>query len=69
MRAVELRLQGQTYAQIADALDYSDESGARQAVSHLLARREAESIAELLEGAKLYGLDAPARVAVGRFAN
>lgn len=99
MRAVELRVQGQSYAQIADALDYSDESGARHAVSRLLARREAESIDELravhsarLEGvlssfwpaatagdtdaarivlrtldslAKLYGLDAPARVAVG----
>jgi hypothetical protein len=99
MRAVELRVQGQTYAQIADALDYSDESGARHAVSRLLARREAESIDELravhsarLEAvllafgpaaasgatdaarivlrtldslAKLYGLDAPTRVAVG----
>ncbi|MGY4652497.1 hypothetical protein [Mycobacterium sp. URHB0021] len=99
MRAVELRVQGQTYVQIALALDYSDESGARHAVSRLLARREAESIDELravhsarLEGvlssfwpaatagdtdaarivlrtldslAKLYGLDAPARVAVG----
>lgn len=99
MRAVELRVQGQTYAQIAEALDYSDESGARHAVSRLLARREAESIDELravhtarLESvlssfwpaatsadtdaarivlrtldslAKLYGLDPPARVAVG----
>jgi hypothetical protein len=99
MRAVELRVQGQTYAQIADALAYSDESGARHSVSRLLARREAESIDELravhsarLEAvlssfwpaatagdtdaarivlrtldslAKLYGLDAPARVAVG----
>lgn len=99
MRAVELRVQGQTYAQIADALDYSDESGARHAVSRLLARREAEGKDELravhsarLEGvlsahwpaatsgdtdaarivlqtldriAKLYGLDAPTRVAVG----
>ena len=99
MQAVELRVQGQTYAQIADALRYGDESGARHAVSRLLARREAEGIDELravhsarLEGvlsahwpaatsgepdaarivlqtldriAKLYGLDAPTRVAVG----
>lgn len=99
MQAVQLLVQGQTYAQIADALDYSDESGARHAVSRLLARREAEGIDELravhsarLEGvlssfwpaatsgdtdaarivlrtldslAKLFGLDAPTRVAVG----
>ncbi|WP_163725309.1 hypothetical protein [Mycobacterium gallinarum] len=99
LSAVELRVQGQAYAQIAHALGYSDESGARHAVSRLLARREAEGIDELravhlarLEGvlsafwpaatsgdtdaarivlrtldslAKLYGLDAPTRVAVG----
>ncbi|MCV7057753.1 helix-turn-helix domain-containing protein [Mycolicibacterium gilvum] len=99
LKAVELRVQGHTYARIAAALDYSDESGARHAVSRLLARREAESIDELravhgarLEGvlssfwlaattgdthaarivlrtldslAKLHGLDAPTRVAVG----
>jgi hypothetical protein len=99
LHAVDLRVQGHTYAQIAAELNYSDESGARHAVSRLLARREAESVDELravhsarleavllafwpaatsgdtdaarivlrtLDGlAKLYGLDAPARVAVG----
>lgn len=99
LKAVDLRVQGHTYAQIAERLDYSDESGARHAVSRLLARREAESVDELravhgarLEAvlssfwaaatsgdtdaarivlrtldslAKLYGLDAPTRVAVG----
>lgn len=96
--AVELRVQGHPYAQIAEQLGYADESGARHAVSRLLARREAESIDELravhgarLEAvlssffpaamsgdtdaarivlrtldslAKLFGLDAPTRVAV-----
>lgn len=100
LKAVELRVQGHPYAQIASALDYADESGARHAVSRLLARREAESVDELravhgarLEGvlssfwaaatsgdpeaarivlrtldslAKLHGLDAPTRVAVGQ---
>lgn len=47
LTAVDLRVQGHTYAQIAAALDYGDESGARHAVSRLLARREAESIDEL----------------------
>ncbi|WP_156743958.1 hypothetical protein [Mycobacterium sp. 1164985.4] len=99
LHAVELRVQGHTYARIAAELNYSDESGARHAVSRLLARREAESIDELravhsarLEAillafwpatttgdahaarivlrtldslAKLYGLDAPTRFAVG----
>ena len=99
LKAVELRIQGHPYAHIAAELKYSDESGARHAVSRLLARREAESIDELRavhsarrEGvlssfwpaatsgdtdaarivlrtldslAKLYGLDAPTRVAVG----
>lgn len=100
LKAMELRVQGHPYAQIAAALDYADESGARHAVSRLLARREADSVDELravhgarLEGvlssfwpaatsgdaeaarillrtldslAKLYGLDAPTRVAVGQ---
>lgn len=100
LKAMELRVQGHPYAQIAAALDYADESGARHAVSRLLARREVESIDELravhgarLEGvlssfwaaatsgdaeaarivlrtldsiAKLYGLDAPTRVAAGQ---
>ena len=94
-----LRVQGHTYAQIADQLGYADESGARHAVQRNLDRREAESIDELravhsarLEAvllafwpsstsgdtdaarivprtldsrAKLYGLDALTRVAVG----
>lgn len=97
--AVELRVQGQPYAQIAAQLGYADESGARHAVSRLLARHEADSIDELravhsarletvlssfwagmVSGnadaakivlrtldslAKLYGLDAPTRVALG----
>ena len=55
LKAVDLRVQGHTYAQIAAALDYSDESGARHAVSRLLARREAESVDELraVHGARL----------------
>lgn len=58
LAAVELRVKGQTYAQIAEALDYSDESGARHAVSRLLARREAESIGELraVHSARLEGV-------------
>ena len=48
-------MQGRPYAQIAAALDYADESGARHAVSRLLARREAESVDELraVHGARL----------------
>ncbi|WP_374157430.1 hypothetical protein ACEWX3_19805 [Mycobacterium sp. G7A2] len=99
LKAMELRVQGHPYAQIAAALDYADESGARHAVSRLLARREAESVDEMravhgarleavlssfwpatrsgdtdaarvvlrtLDGlAKLYGLNAPTRVAAG----
>ncbi|OBK17863.1 hypothetical protein [Mycobacterium asiaticum] len=99
LAAVELRVQGHTYAHIAAQLGYADESGARHAVQRNLDRREAESIDELravhsarLESvllafwpaaqgrdtdaarivlrtldslAKLYGLDAATRVAVG----
>jgi hypothetical protein len=99
LKAVELRIQGHPYAQIADRLGYADESGARHAVQRNLDRREAESIDEMravhsarLEGvlsafwaaavagdtdaarivlrtldslAKLFGLDAPSRVALG----
>ena len=51
-------MQGQTYAQIAATLGYRDESGARHAVSRLLARREAESIDELraVHSARLEGV-------------
>ncbi|BBX83545.1 hypothetical protein [Mycolicibacterium aubagnense] len=46
-KAVELRIQGLPYRVIADRLDYADESGARHAVSRLLARQEAEAVTEL----------------------
>ena len=56
--AVELRVQGRTYAQIAAQLGYSDESGGRHAVTRLLARREVESIDELraVHSARLEGV-------------
>lgn len=47
LAAVELRVQGHTYAHIAAQLGYADESGARHAVQRNLDRREAESIDEL----------------------
>ena len=58
--AVALRIEGRAYAEIADALGYSDESGARHAVSRLLDRREAESVEELrmVEGCRLDAMQA-----------
>ena len=58
LKAVDLRIQGHPYAHIAAQLGYADESGARHAVSRLLARREAESIDELraVHSARLEGV-------------
>lgn len=45
--ALDLRRDGLPYREIADRLGYSDESGARKAVSRLLDRTEAEGVGEL----------------------
>src|SRR5260370_34801234 len=54
-QALELRTSGMTYAAVAAALGYSDESGARKAVDRLLSRVECEGAEELrrLEGQRL----------------
>lgn len=55
IRAMQLRVAGAPYRAIAESLDYADESGARKAVSRLLARTEAEGVNELraVEGERL----------------
>lgn len=45
-QALDLRQSGLTYAQIADRLGYSDESGARKATEKLLARVEFEAVSD-----------------------
>lgn len=54
-KAVTLRIEGHSYARIAETLGWSDESGARHAVTRLLDRVEHESVAELraVEGRRL----------------
>ncbi|MFC9965304.1 hypothetical protein ACFVH4_13790 [Nocardia ignorata] len=46
-KALELRLEGKTYAEIADELGYADESGAYRAVEAVLKRVESAGAAEL----------------------
>ncbi len=53
--ACRLRVAGMGYAQIAERMNYADESGARKAVDRLLSRTDHEQAAELrqLEGRRL----------------
>jgi hypothetical protein len=54
-KALDLRLSGMSYADIADRLGYAGESGPRNAVDRLLGRVEADNATELrrLESLKL----------------
>ena len=62
LTALDLRIEGKTWSQIADALGYADESGARKATSRLLSRIEHEKVVELRELESLK-LDAMQRAA------
>ncbi|WP_328435741.1 hypothetical protein [Nocardia puris] len=57
-QALERRIEGRPWREIADELNYGDESGPRHAVSRLLARTDAVLAAELreLEGERLDAL-------------
>jgi hypothetical protein len=59
-KALDLRLSGMSYADIADRLGYAGESGPRNAVDRLLGRVEADNATELrrLESLKLDVLQA-----------
>ncbi|MGW5920781.1 hypothetical protein ACWFPY_17490 [Nocardia fluminea] len=46
-KALQLRLEGKTYAEIADELGYADESGAFRAVESILSRVESSGAAQL----------------------
>lgn len=54
-KALDLRLAGLTYRDIAESLEYADESGARKAVDRLLRKVEHEGVADLrqVEGQRL----------------
>ncbi|MBM4484440.1 hypothetical protein GS443_14195 [Rhodococcus hoagii] len=59
-RCLDLRVQGKTLQEIADAEGYADRSGPHRAIQSLLGRVEAEKVSELreLESARLDALQA-----------
>lgn len=62
LKALDLRIEGKTWTQIADTLGYADESGARKATARLLNRIEHEKVVELRE-LESFKLDAMQRAA------
>lgn len=62
LKALDLRIEGKTWINIADTLGYADESGARKATARLLNRIEHEKVVELRELESLK-LDAMQRAA------